>query len=291
MAPLVAEAPPCSIAPARHPGYVFLFGASVIEVKGEGRGLAAAAEEAARFAEVLTRVRPECERVIQQYENSRSALLPMLHLFQNEEGWVSPSAMNACAEMLSLPVSIVESTASFYTLFFRRPVGKYMLQPCRGVACIVNGAEGAMRHFRERLGVGHLETTDDGVFSYEEVECLAACDRPPCMQVNLDFVYDLTPATIDAMLAEMRAGTYATPAMPQTRSPGRTWHVSQDPRRRAAGARDVASPDDPGGIGDRSGFAMLKRIEDDPAALEARPTRERLVVDGARIVEQGPETH
>lgn len=286
MAPLVAEAPPRIIAPPR-PGYASLWSASVIDVRGEGAGAA----EAERFAQVFERVKPECERVIKQYEDSRSALLPMLHLFQNEEGWVSPAAMGSCAEMLGLPVSIVESTASFYTLFFRRPVGKFMLQPCRGVACIINGAEGAMRHFRERLGVGHLETTSDGLFSYEEVECLAACDRAPCMQVNLDFVYDLTPESIDGMLAQMRAGSYATPALPQTRSPGRTWHVSQDPRKRAAGARDVVNPDDPGGIGDRSGFAMLTRIEADPTPLEVRPTRERLVVDGAKILADGPEAH
>lgn len=288
MVPLVAEAPLVNVVPAR-PGYAFLSGASVIDVMGEGQGLAAGAEGAARFAEVLARVQPECERVIQQYEDSRSALLPMLHLFQSEEGWVSPSAMGACAEMLGLPVSIVESTASFYTLFFRRPVGKFMLQPCRGVACIINGAEGAMRHFRERLGVGHLETTSDGLFSYEEVECLAACDRAPCMQVNLDFVYDLTPESIDAILAQMRDGSYATPALPQTRAPGRTWHVAPDIGKRSAGARDVVSPDDPGGIGDRTGFAMLRRLEEDPFPVEVRPTRERLVVDGPKILAFGPE--
>jgi NADH-quinone oxidoreductase subunit E len=257
----------------------------VIDVRGEDL-----ASDAARFADVYARLRPECERVIAQYEDSRSALLPLLHLFQQAEGWVSPAAMAACAEMLKLPVSIVESTASFYTLFFKRPVGKYMLQPCRGIACIINGAEGAMRHFRERLGVGQLETTADGLFSYEEVECLAACDRAPCMQVNLEFVYDLTSDTIDALLAEMRAGNYATPPLPQTAAPGKTWHVAPRIGDRAAGARDVSNPDDPGGIGDRTGFDMLRRIEENPYPIEVRPTRERLVVDGKRIVEQGPES-
>ena len=90
--------------------------------------------------------------------------------------------------------AVVESTVSFYTLFFRKPVGKYMLQVCRGLSCAINGAEDIMAYFREKLGIGHLETTPDGLFSYEEVECLAACDRATCMQVNLEFVYDLTPA-------------------------------------------------------------------------------------------------
>ncbi len=75
-----------------------------------------------------------------------------------------------------------------------------MLQVCRGLACSINGAEDIMAYFREKLGVGHLETTPDGLFSYEEVECLAACDRATCMQVNLEFVYDLTPQKIDEML-------------------------------------------------------------------------------------------
>ena len=243
------------------------------------------AEEAKRFAEVVARLRPECERIIAQYEGSRSAMLPILHLFQNEEGWVSPSALRACAEMLSLPLSIVESTASFYTLFFRRPVGKYMLQPCRGIACVINGAEKTMAYFRERLGVGHLQTTDDGVFSYEEVECLAACDRAPCMQVNLDFVYDLGEEKIDGMLAAMRSGEYDVAPAVQTAKPLKTWTIQQDTGRKSPGAQRVESPDDPGGIGDRSGVDMLRRIESDPAIVRQRPTRERLVRDGIAILD------
>jgi NADH-quinone oxidoreductase subunit E len=260
----------------------------VIDVGSDGYvGLDAVAEdpeEAARFAEVFERLRPQCEALIAQYEQSRSALLPIMHLFQEAEGWVSPAALKACAGLLSLPLSVVESTASFYSLLFRQPVGKYMLQPCRGLACIIGGAEGAMAHFRERLGLGQLETTDDGLFSYEEVECLAACDRAPCMQVNLEFVYDLTDEKIDAMLGAMRAGTYEVGAAPQTAKPGKTWHVKQDTARKSVGAQQVSDPNDPGGIGDRSGLAMLRRIESDPYPVEVRPTRERLVVDGAALL-------
>ena len=240
------------------------------------------------FAEIRERLRPECRRIIAQYPDSRSALLPILHRFQEEEGWVSPAALAACAELLGLPPSIVESTASFYTLFFKRPVGKYMLQPCRGIACILDGAEATMAHFRERLGVGHLQTTDDGLFSYEEVECLAACDRAPCMQVNLEYVYDLTNEKIDALLAAMRGGTYETPPLPQTARPAKTWHVSYENGKKSVGARDVSDPNDPGGIGDRSGLAMLRRIETNPYCVDARPTSERLVVDGAQVLETEP---
>src|SRR5579862_4061994 len=171
------------------------------------------------FPAVLERLRPECERLIAQYERKRSALLPMMHLFQQNEGFVSSHAMRAAAEMLDLTVAEVEGTISFYTLLFRKPVGKYVLQVCRGLACSINGAGDIMAYFRKQLGIGHLQTTADGVFSYEEVECLAACDRATCMQVNLEFVYDLTPQTIDSMIEAMRAGTYGVAPMVQMEMP------------------------------------------------------------------------
>jgi NADH-quinone oxidoreductase subunit E len=244
------------------------------------------------FAATREQVEPEARKLIARYPESRSALLPILHAFQNLEGWVSPEAMAAAAEWLELPLSVVESTASFYTLFFRKPVGKYMLQPCRGLACSINGAEEAMRHFRERLGLGNLETTPDGTFSYEEVECLAACDRAPCMQVNLEFLYDLTPEKIDEMLAAMRAGTFEVPPLPQSVAPGPNWHVGQDPAKRSPGAQGVSNPNAPGGIGDASGRRMLERLAHDPAPVEARPTNERAIVEGPLGVEaQNGNTH
>jgi NADH-quinone oxidoreductase subunit E len=236
------------------------------------------------FQAVLAQVKPEADRLIAQYPQSRSALLPILHAFQNVEGWVSPEAIDAAARMLGLERSVVESTASFYTLFFRRPVGTYMLQVCRNMSCQLNGAEEIMSYLREKLNVGHFETTYDGRFSYEEVECLAACDRAPCMQVNLEFVYDLTREKIDEMLRAMYAGTFETKPLPQTAKPEHTWRVGQEPQRRSPGARGVVDPNDPGGMGDSSGMRMLERLVDDPLLIAARPTNERLVRDGAEIV-------
>ena len=164
---------------------------------------------------------------------------------------------------MSQPLSVVESTISFYTLFYRKPVGKYMLQVCRNLSCIINGAEEIMAYFREQLGIDHLETTADGLFSYEEVECLAACDRAPCMQINLRFKYDLTPQMIDTMLVAMRAGSYDVKPNPQTKQPGRTWKVEQDTGRKSAGGVGVSNPNNAGGVGDRSGVIMLDRIVSD----------------------------
>jgi NADH-quinone oxidoreductase subunit E len=226
------------------------------------------------FDELFARLRPELEGLIAQYEDSRSALLPIVHRFQEEEGWTSPNALVATASLLRLPLAVVESTVSFYTLFFRRPVGKYMLQVCRNLSCSINGAEEIMTYFRRRLGVDHLETTEDGLFSYEEVECLAACDRAPCMQVNLEFVFDLTPQVVDDMIAAIRGGAYGIAPLRQTRKPGRTWHVEQDTGLKSPGGRDVVDANNAGGVGDRTGIVMLDRLVNDAALVER--TRERL---------------
>jgi len=245
-------------------------------------------DAALAFDDLAARLKPECERIVAQYEYPRSALLPLMHLFQQHEGYVSRDAMRFAAGMLGVTPAVVESTVSFYTLFYRRPVGKYMLQVCRGLSCSLGNAGDIMAYFREKLGIGHLQTTPDGVFSYEEVECLAACDRAACMQVNLEFVYDLTPAMVDEMLASMRAGTYAVAPMVQTQAPPPTWSVRPDGEvstgRKAPGATGVQSPDNAGGVGDAAGLIMLDRIVNrDVAFYEG--TRERAVRDSRAVAE------
>jgi len=225
------------------------------------------------FAALKERLLPELHAIIARYPQPRSALLTLAHRFQEEEGYVSSSALETIADLLALPLAQVESTVSFYTLFYRKPVGKYMLQVCRNLSCVINGAEKIMAHFREKLGIGHLQTSADGLFSYEEVECLAACDRAPCMQVNLEFLYDLTPEMVDEMIADMRAGTYdQVKPLTQTVAPPPTWKVAyHEPR--VAGAQQVRDPDSPGGIGDATGFAAASRVRD-PSVAER--SRERL---------------
>ncbi|HVR46988.1 MAG TPA: NAD(P)H-dependent oxidoreductase subunit E [Candidatus Binatia bacterium] len=240
------------------------------------------------FAALLERLRPEFEALIAQYERKRSALLPIVHVFQEHQGFVSADAVNATSEMLEITPAEVEAVVSFYTLLYRRPVGKYMLQVCRGLACAINGAEDIMAYFREKLGVGHLQTTPDGLFSYEEVECLAACDRATCMEVNLEFVYDLTPQKIDEMLAAMRAGAYPVEPMAQTLTPGPTWAVVAEAEiakgRKSPGAVAVESPNNPGGLGDASGTIMLDHLINRDVYMFGRTT-ERAVVDSRAVVE------
>jgi NADH:ubiquinone oxidoreductase subunit E len=227
------------------------------------------------FDELYRSLQPQIEPLVAQYEQKRSALIPLAHLFQEHEGYVSPNALAAIAFIVDETLATVESTISFYTLLFRRPVGKYVVQVCRGLSCSINGAEEIMAYAREQLGIGHLETTGDGVFSYEEVECLAACDRPTCAQVNLEFVYDLTPQKIDELFAALRAGTHEIKPLAQTVKPGRTWKVAQDSGMKSAGARGVEQPNNAGGIGDQSGITMFDLIVG-KAKYETR-SNERLV--------------
>lgn len=240
------------------------------------------------FEALASELKPQCEALIAQYEEKRSALLPMMHLFQERQGYVSHDAMRFAARLLDLSPAVVESTISFYTLFFRKPVGKYMLQVCRGLMCELRGAEKIMAYFREKLGIGHLETTADGLFSYEEVECLAACDRATCMQVNLEFVYDLTPQMIDEMIDAMRAGAYGVKPMAQTLQPERTWKVKQDAQvadgRKSPGTMTSTQPNNAGGLGDSSGVIMLDRFVTKDVSFVGR-TRERTVRDARPLAE------
>lgn len=213
------------------------------------------------FDELYHRLRPQIEPMIAQYDGqNRSALIPLAQLFQEHEGYVSADAVAAIAYLLDETPATVESTISFYTLLFRKPVGKYMIQVCRNLSCIINGAEEIMSYARERLGIAHLETTADGVISYEEVECLAACDRAPCAQLNLEFVYNLTRERVDAMIEAIYAGKSGIAPLAQTVRPGRSWKVESETGRKSSGGVGVESPNNAGGIGDRSGIAMFDLI-------------------------------
>lgn len=135
-----------------------------------------------------------------KYPYPQSALVPFLQFCQEQDGYVTPQAICDAAEMAEITEAEVESIASFYTLLFKEPVGKHIIQVCRTLSCMLRGADELQEHARLRLGLGNGETSADGRFTYEEVECLAACDRAPCLQHNLEFHYDVTPAEFDRLL-------------------------------------------------------------------------------------------
>jgi NADH-quinone oxidoreductase subunit E len=152
--------------------------------------------------------------LIARYPDRRSALIPFLQVCQEEDGYVTDQAIADAAELVRLTPAEVESVASFYSLLFRHPVGKHVIQVCRTLACMLRGADELQAHVKKRLGVDNLETTADGLFTYEEVECLAACDRAPCLQHNLEFVYDVTPERFDALLEQWRSQPQPASALP-----------------------------------------------------------------------------
>ena len=149
------------------------------------------------------RERRACE-LAARYPQPQSALIPFLQYCQEQDGYVTPQAIRDAAEMAGITPGEAESIASFYTLLFKRPTGKHKIQVCRTLSCMLRGADELQQHIRQRLGLASGESTPDGRFYYEEVECLAACDRAPCLQHNLEFHHDVTPQDFDRLLDEWR---------------------------------------------------------------------------------------
>ncbi|MDQ7859654.1 MAG: NADH-quinone oxidoreductase subunit NuoE [Armatimonadota bacterium] len=144
--------------------------------------------------------RAEIARLVGLYEHRQSALLPALFVAQREHGYLSPEALAGVAEALDLPVSEVASVASFYRLFYLKPVGRHVIQVCTNLACMLNGCAAVVRRFGERLGVASGETTADGRFTLRTVECLAACEEAPAVLVDEDRWARVTPGDIDRLL-------------------------------------------------------------------------------------------
>lgn len=126
----------------------------------------------------------EYQAILGRYPQRRAALMPTLWLAQREFGWLSEPVMAYVAELMELPLAWVTSIASFYTMYWKRPVGRWHLQICRNLACALRGADQVRTAVEQRLGIRHGERTADGRFSLEEVECLASCGTAPCLQVN-----------------------------------------------------------------------------------------------------------
>ena len=147
----------------------------------------------------------------------RSALLPLLHLVQTEEGFVSPNGVAFCAEVLGINKAQVGAVATFYTMYKRRPTGEYLVSVCTNTLCNVMGGQEVYDTLVEHLGVGHDETTDDGRITLERVECNAACDYAPVVMANWEFFDNQTPASTIELVEGLRSGAPVRP----TRGPSR----------------------------------------------------------------------
>ena len=155
--------------------------------------------------------REKARAIVARYPKSRSALLPMLHLVQAEEGCVTPEGVAFCADVLGLTKAEVGGVATFYTMYKRRPVGEHLVSVCTNLSCQLLGGEEVYARLKERLGVGHDETTADGRFTLEHAECLAACDFAPCMTVNYEFFDNVDPDSAVAIVDALERGERPTP--------------------------------------------------------------------------------
>ena len=161
----------------------------------------------ARLTEENVRLARE---IIGRYPKARSATIPLLHLAQEQDGYVTNEAMSHIGELVGASSAEVFGTASFYEMFKFEPVGKYLINICGTMSCALLGAEELMHHAEERLGIKMGSTTADGKFTLERAECQAACTEAPCLQVNYRYRYRVTPDQLDSLIDDLSAGNLSS---------------------------------------------------------------------------------
>ena len=147
--------------------------------------------------------RLKIDALIARYPQRRSALIPALQLAQEQHGYLSSDVVREIAQIFGLSPNEVYEVASFYTMLYKKPVGKYVLQVCTNISCLLCDSEEIMAHLQKRLGIKPGQTTSDGRFTLMEVECLASCGTAPVVQINDDYHENLTPGKLDEILDQL----------------------------------------------------------------------------------------
>jgi len=161
--------------------------------------------------DVLAGLNADAEQVLARYPHKRSALLPLLHLVQSVDGYVSPRGIDLCAAWVDLTGAEVSGVATFYTQYKRHPNGKYTVGVCTNTLCAILGGDQIWDSVSEHLGIGHDETTADGMVTLERIECNAACDYAPVVMANWEFFDNQTPQSTNALVDDLRSGATVTP--------------------------------------------------------------------------------
>lgn len=143
----------------------------------------------------------EVERLKQLYPTTKSAIMPVLWLAQKKWGWLSHDVMKYVGTLLDLPFAHVYGVASFYTMYFKRPMGRHHIQVCTNVSCLLRGGERLYEQVSQRYGIRHNQRTPDGAISLEEVECMGACGGAPMVAVNEEYHENVTSDSLSAILA------------------------------------------------------------------------------------------
>jgi len=158
----------------------------------------------------VARLNPDNEQrardLVALYPHPRSALIPLLHLLQGQDGYLTDDGMEHVGQLVGLEPAEVRGTASFYDMFHTEPVGKYLIAICTNIACMLQGAYELLEHAQTHLGIAPGGTTADGTFTLEDSECLALCGNAPCATVNWRFFGDLDRARFDGLLSALAAG-------------------------------------------------------------------------------------
>ena len=173
--------------------------------------------------------------IISRYPRAKSALVPLLHLAQEQDGWVTDEAMEHIAQLVGVAPAEVVGTCSFYEMFKREPVGRYLVNVCTNISCLLVGGVELLEHAEETLGIQAGSTTADGMFSLEDVECIAACTEAPCLQVNYRYGHRISFEQFDTMIDDLRAGRLADEVPPHGTLARVRQHIPAD---RAAGPSD-----------------------------------------------------
>jgi NADH-quinone oxidoreductase E subunit len=151
-------------------------------------------------------VKAQMREIAARYPQPRSAMLPCLHLAQQTEGYITSEGAQAVAEAVGARVDEVESVVSFYSMYTTKPLGAQVIKVCTSVSCYLRGADALLARLEERLGVKKGQTTPDGRFTVDMIECLAACGMAPVLQVNGEFVENVTPERADALMDRLERG-------------------------------------------------------------------------------------
>lgn len=205
--------------------------------------------------DVRARLETDARQIIARYPVPRSALLPMLHLMQSEEGYISPDGIALCAQLLELTPAEVSAVATFYSQYKRRPNGTYTVGVCTNTLCAVMGGDAICAALEEHLGIGPDETTADGRITLERVECNAGCDYAPVVMVNWEFFDQQTPSSAVELVEDLRAGREVRP----TRGPD-TVATFQEVSRVLAGFPDGHADEGVGaGPASQQGILLARR--------------------------------
>jgi len=231
-------------------------------------------------AEVRDRLDADAQQILSRYPQARSALLPLLHLVQSEDGYVSPAGVAFCADVLGISRANVSAVATFYSQYKRRPNGTYTVGVCTNTLCAVMGGDAIFDRVSERLGIGHDETTEDGTITLERIECNAACDYAPVMMINWEFFDNQTPESALTVVDAILEGRDVTP----TRGPDKVVTFREMERVLAGFEDGLADQGNAGGPATMVGLELARK--NDWTAPEVDPARVRVEENGGDAVEQ-----